>query len=149
MAVIAIVVGVLVVSGGGDDDDGDASAESTAATVDDTAAPATSGATAAPTTPTTPAAAPDATAVAPGAIPYPLTFSQAVTDGIDGAIDWGARCDTTRGRLAFPDYFAPECYAPFDGDNGGATSQGITEDTIKLVWYLAPEQDPIINYITD
>ena len=146
VAVIAVVVGVVVVSGGDDDDDGDVAAESTVATVADTAAPPTSGAVT--TAPTTPPSGTDGTA-APGSIPYPLTFSQAVTEGIDAEVDWGERCDTARGRLAFPDYFAPECYAPFDGDNGGATSRGITDDTIKLVWYLAPEQDPIINYITD
>ena len=34
---------------------------------------------------------------------------------------WDERCDTERGTIAVPDYFAPECYAPFEGDNGGAT----------------------------
>ena len=46
------------------------------------------------------------------------------------------------------DFFAPECYAPFEGDNGGATAQGVTADSIKVVYYLGPDDDPIINYIT-
>lgn len=62
---------------------------------------------------------------------------------------WDERCDTERGTLAVPDYFAPECFAPFEGDNGGATSRGVTADTIKVVFYLAQEEDPVIKYITD
>ncbi len=46
------------------------------------------------------------------------------------------------------DFFAPECYAPFEGDNGGETAQGVTADSIKVVYYLGPDDDPIINYIT-
>ena len=62
---------------------------------------------------------------------------------------WDERCDTDRGTIAVPDYFAPECYAPFEGDNGGATATGVTADSIKVVFYLAQEEDPIIRYITD
>ena len=54
-----------------------------------------------------------------------------------------------RARPARDPRLLRQCYAPFEGDNGGVTSPGVTADTIKLVWYLAPEQDPIINYITD
>ena len=53
------------------------------------------------------------------------------------------------GRIAAPDYFRPECYAPFDGDNGGATATGVTADEITLVFYEGQENDPVINYITD
>ena len=153
VAVIAIVVGVIVVAGGGDDDDdGDTSAETTAATASDDGGAGDEqrreqrhdG-----PEPDRPTGHRGTAAAASGDITYPLTFSQAAAAGIEGDIEWGERCDTERGRLAFPDYFAPECYAPFEGDNGGATSPGVTDDTIKLVWYLAPEQDPIINYITD
>ena len=31
----------------------------------------------------------------------------------------------------------------------GATDTGVTEDSIKVVFYLSLENDPIINYITD
>ncbi len=76
-----------------------------------------------------------------------LSFSAAAAAGID--VDWGERCDTTTGRLAVVDYFASECYAPFTGDNGGETDQGVTADTVKIVFYQGPEDDFIIRYITD
>ena len=69
--------------------------------------------------------------------------------GIEDSIDWGERCDTERGRLAVVDYFAPDCMAPFSGDNGGATSTGVTADSITIVHYQGPDNDPIIAYITD
>src|SRR3712207_4479631 len=40
-----------------------------------------------------------------------LSFSQAEEDGV--GVDWPETCDERTGRLAIPDYFAPECYAPF------------------------------------
>ena len=82
-----------------------------------------------------------------GEVTFPLSFTQAEEQGID--VEWGDRCDPETGRLAVPDFFAPECYAPFEGDNGGATAPGVTADSIKVVYYLGPEDDPIINYITD
>jgi hypothetical protein len=148
VAVVAVVAGVLVATSGGDDDDGDAGPSTSAAPASE--APATtSAATEAPaTTPagtsepeTTPASAPS------GEITYPLSFSDAAEQGIE--VPWDERCDTERGTIAVPDYFAPECYAPFEGDNGGATAPGVTADSIKVVYYLAQEEDPIINYITD
>lgn len=84
-----------------------------------------------------------------GSWTYPLSYSQAQGMGIEESIDWGDRCDTKRGRLAVVDYFAPDCMAPFSGDNGGATSTGVTADTITIVHYQGPDNDPIIAYITD
>src|SRR5690606_27983785 len=82
-----------------------------------------------------------------GAITYPLSFSQAEEQGIDVA--WDERCDTETGRVAVQWFFAPECYAPFEGDNGGATAPGVTADSIKVVLYQGPDDDPVINYLTD
>jgi hypothetical protein len=73
-----------------------------------------------------------------------LTFSQAEEEGID--VTWPETCDTETGRVAIPSNFATECYAPFMGDNGGATSTGVTADTIKIVWYVPPP-DPLIDSI--
>ena len=44
-------------------------------------------------------------------------------------------CDPTTGRIRFPTLSAPPCVKPWkDGaDNGGATAQGVTKDTIKVV----------------
>ena len=77
-----------------------------------------------------------------------LSFSQAKAEGKEGSIDWGDRCDTTTGKLRYPSFFAAECYAPFTGDNGGATATGVTASSIKVVYYQAQETDPILNYIT-
>ncbi|HEX4980156.1 MAG TPA: hypothetical protein VFV63_00575 [Ilumatobacteraceae bacterium] len=82
-----------------------------------------------------------------GEVPVVLPFSDAAEAGIE--VEWGDRCDTTTGRLAVVDYFAAECYAPFTGDNGGETDQGVTGETIKIVLYQGPEDDFIIRYITD
>ena len=52
----------------------------------------------------------------------------------------GSRCPTSSRR---------PCFAPFTGDNGGATAPGVTGDEITIVYYEGQETDPIIAYITD
>lgn len=74
-----------------------------------------------------------------------LSFSQAAEDGIE--VDWPDTCDTETGNLAVPSFFAPECYAPHDGDNGGATDTGVTGDTITIAYYQSPP-NPITDFIT-
>jgi hypothetical protein len=135
-AVVAIGGGVLLLTNGDDDDAGGAT--TTAAVV--TTAPSD---TTAPSESSTPDTTP------PDAFQYPLSYSKAVELGIEGDIDWGDRCDTEVGRIAVPDFFAPECYAPFSGDNGGATAQGVTGDEITVVYYEGLEGDPVIRYVTD
>lgn len=76
-----------------------------------------------------------------------LPWSVAEARGETGDIDWGDRCDTTKGVLALPISPPPECFAPFDGPNGGATSTGVTGDTIKVVVYLAQDNDPVLTFI--
>ena len=72
----------------------------------------------------------------------PLTFQEAKAEGIKD-IDWGAGCDTDTGRIAIPLRNAAPCIEPFDGsDNGGATSPGVTAETIKVVVYQG-EPDPL------
>lgn len=152
---IAVVIGVVVVAGGGDDDDGEVTSETVDVTSGGTAGAATTApGTGEPTGPTAPGDTASETTTgdtggAPGEIQYPLTYSEAEEQGIAGDIDWGERCDPETGRLAIPDFFVPECYAPFEGDNGGATDTGVTADTIKVVFYFGLEDDPIINYVTD
>jgi hypothetical protein len=73
-----------------------------------------------------------------------LSFSQAEDQGIE--VDWPDTCDTERGTVAIPNYFAPECYAPFEGDNGGATDAGVTADTITIALYQSPP-NPITDFI--
>ena len=57
------------------------------------------------------------------------------------------RCDTEIGKLALPLFPQQDCFAPFSGDNGGATSTGVTADTIKVVVYLPQENDPVLKFI--
>jgi Periplasmic binding protein len=73
-----------------------------------------------------------------------ITFSQAQEEGLD--VEFSDTCDPETGRLNFPSYFAPECYANVE-DNGGATDDGVTADSIKVVVYLAPDDDPILDFI--
>ena len=63
----------------------------------------------------------------------PVVFS---ADNKD-SIDWGPQCDTTRGTVAVPLTYAPPCVEPFTGNNGGATAQGVTADTITIALYQA------------
>jgi hypothetical protein len=74
-----------------------------------------------------------------------LSFSQAQKEGLH--VDFGPTCDSTTGKIAMPDAFAPECYAPV-ANNGGATSQGVTGSTINVVLYESQTNDPILRYVT-
>ena len=144
VAVVAIGAGVIIAtSGGGDDAATDTTAAAT--TVPATAAPET---TAGGGTDTTTGGSTETTAPSTEWT-YPLSFSAAQELGVADQIDWGDRCDTTSGRVAVPDFFAPECFAPFESDNGGATDQGVTAEEIVVVNYLGIQGDPVINYVTD
>lgn len=151
VAVAAVVIGVIVVAGGGDDDGADDTAAPVTTTgpadtdAPDTGAPDTSAPDSAPDTGAPDTGSPPVTGG--GEVTFPLSFSEAQDQGIEVA--WDERCNTETGYLAVRDFFAPECYAPFEGDNGGATAPGVTADSIKIVLYQGPEEDPIINYITD
>ncbi len=79
--------------------------------------------------------------------PGVMFFSEAQTRCLTD-INWGERCDVETGLLKLPVVGSPECFAPFSGDNGGATAQGVTEDTITIVYWRWQENDFILNYIT-
>jgi hypothetical protein len=58
--------------------------------------------------------------------------------------DFGANCDPDTGRIELPTVYAPPCVEPFEGDNGGTTSTGVTEDAIEIVIFASdPEVDPL------
>ena len=133
VAVAAIVIGIVASSG----DD-----KKTATPTTTTTAPAASTTASASTS-----AGATTTKGAPAPITYPLRFSEARAKGI--TVDWSKSCNTDLGQVKLPDYFAPECVAPFTGDNGGATAQGVTKDTIKIVYYQSQQGDPVISYVTD
>jgi len=56
----------------------------------------------------------------------------------------GDDCDPATGRIKVPTIYAPPCVPPFSGDNGGSTYQGVTAETIKVV-YFQPEADPAVQ----
>jgi hypothetical protein len=59
-------------------------------------------------------------------------------------VDFGPNCDTETGRIMLVSVYAPPCVEPFTGDNGGATSPGVTADSVKIVVYRAdPARDPL------
>lgn len=127
VAVIAIIGGIVASSGG---DDADPSSTEAPATTD---APVDSGAPKSDTW------------------EYPLSFvdgQEKLTDEAFNKIAWGSRCDVELGTIAVPSFFAPPCMAPFTGDNGGATAQGVTADEITIVHYQGPDDDPVIAYVT-
>jgi len=70
-----------------------------------------------------------------------VSWLEATKTGDIGDLDWGDRCDTTRGRLEIPSVYAPPCAAARPGVEGGATYQGVTADSIKVVLYQAADDD--------
>lgn len=117
---VAVVVVVVVVVGGGSDSKKSPTAAGSASS----------------------SAAASASAAVEGA----LSFSQAKAQGRTD-VTFQEGCDQSTGRVAMPYHFAGECYANV-ADNGGATAKGVTADAITVVVYVAPEKDPILDFIT-
>jgi hypothetical protein len=80
-------------------------------------------------------------------LPPALSYAKAKSEGKADTIDWGKRCDTSIGEIALPLFPQQQCFAPFKGDNGGATSTGVTSDAIKVVVYLPQANDPVLKFI--
>jgi hypothetical protein len=76
-----------------------------------------------------------------------ISYSQAQAEDRLDELTFPESCDPGTGLVSMPNSLAPECYANVD-DNGGATARGVTADTIKVVVYLAPETDPVLDFIT-
>lgn len=62
----------------------------------------------------------------------------------DAAASESPDCDPSTGRIKVPSVYAPPCVPAFSGDNGGATSQGVTADTIKIVLF-SPQSNPAVD----
>jgi hypothetical protein len=115
VVVVALIgAAVLVFGGGGDDGDDEAATDGATATEDEL--------------------------IASG----PMTWQKAELEGETESIDWGPNCDTEMGKIMLVSVYAPACVEPFEGDNGGATSPGVTADTVKVVAYITdPALDPL------
>lgn len=96
----------------------------------------------------TEAAGDEAPAVETEAPTGAVSWSQAEEEGTTDELTWPGTCDQETGRVAIPYLLASECYADVEGDNGGETSPGVTAETIKVVGYVSPESDPVMEYIT-
>lgn len=119
IAVLLLVVGVVVVTRSGDSSGSGA------------AQPATEAKNVSWTTPGK-AGAPAPTGK------MPVTYAEAKASGDAAKLHWSSTCDTETGRVKMPSVFALPCVPAFSGDNGGATSQGVTAGSIKVVFY-APD----------
>lgn len=73
----------------------------------------------------------------------PLFYNDAKAQGVADTKKWH-NCDTTTGGVAIPILNAPPCVEEFAGDNGGATSPGVTATTIKIGYYI-PKPDPALD----
>jgi hypothetical protein len=74
-----------------------------------------------------------------------ISWTQAQEENLD--VTFPDTCDPDTGRVAIPFYFASECFADV-ADNGGATAPGVAADTITVVVYIAPDADPVLDFIT-
>ncbi len=73
-----------------------------------------------------------------GEAPWPI-FSKS-----DTKTDWGPNCNTDLGTVKIPYTYAAPCAKQFSGDNGGATADGVTADSIKIVVYQGdPAKNPL------
>ncbi|HKY15669.1 MAG TPA: hypothetical protein VJM33_12155 [Microthrixaceae bacterium] len=81
----------------------------------------------------------------PEVVPWEVAEAEGRTD----EIEWGERCDTTTGTLRLP--YIPElsCFAPFEGDNGGATAPGVTATTIRVVAYEVDRSGALVGSFVD
>ena len=166
--VIAAVVVVIILVATPSNDEKNEETSSTAAVVEESSPSTTTAATAesetesetetetesesAPTTTTTeaklggPSYAIDPDTESPEGV---LSYPRAEEMGIADTIDWGERCDTETGQVRIPWFFRIPCWQPFEGDNGGATDNGVTADTIRVVYWTPQDNDPVMAYITD
>lgn len=78
-----------------------------------------------------------------------VPYSYALEEGFADEIEWGDNCDTDAGRLEIPTTLGVDCFKPFDGDNGGETEQGVTAETIDVVFYQSNPSDLLLQALFD
>ncbi len=74
-----------------------------------------------------------------------ISWTMAKDQNLD--VTFAKTCDKETGKVAMPYFLAQPCFANVKA-NGGATSKGVTADAIKVVVYIAPDSDPVLDYIT-
>ena len=71
----------------------------------------------------------------------PISWAEAKKAGTTNELDWGTNCDRALGKIKLPSNAAPPCLAARPEVTGGATYQGVTADTIKIVTYEPADDD--------
>src|SRR6476646_3718103 len=74
----------------------------------------------------------------------PILYSEAKDKGTLDKYTWQEHCDKTAGTVAIPILNPPPCVPAGPADNGGATSPGVTGDSIKAGYYI-PKPDPTFD----
>ena len=74
----------------------------------------------------------------------PIFYNDAKAKGELDKYTWQDDCDKTTGYVAVPVLNPPPCVPKFTGNNGGATSPGVTGDAIKVGYYIA-KPDPLLD----
>ena len=70
----------------------------------------------------------------------PIPWGERDEAGLTEA-DFPEDCDPETGRVMLPSFYAPPCLAAREGVEGGATSKGVTDDSVKVVLYVAADDD--------
>ena len=75
-----------------------------------------------------------------------ITFNQAKAQGRTD-LTFPKGCDTSTGQVAIPTNYPNDCFAnqPAQTD---PNAKGVTNDAITVVVYIAPDQDPVLDFIT-
>ena len=61
-------------------------------------------------------------------------------------VDFGPDCDEETGQVAIPFLRAAPCVEPFEGNNGGDASTGVTGDQIRVIFHQTdPSADPLLS----
>jgi Periplasmic binding protein len=78
----------------------------------------------------------------------PVQFQAAQQNNTTGNYTWQDSCDKTTGRVSMPVLGPTPCVPKFTGTNGGALSDSVTADTIRIGYYIAkpdPQQDALLQ----
>jgi hypothetical protein len=75
-----------------------------------------------------------------------ISFSQAKAEGRTD-LTFPQGCDTSTGQVAIPTNYPAECFANQPAQTDPNT-KGVTNDSITVAVYIAPDQDAVLDYIT-
>ncbi|HWJ97637.1 MAG TPA: hypothetical protein VNQ33_05715, partial [Acidimicrobiales bacterium] len=71
----------------------------------------------------------------------PVYYQDAEEEGDLDQYDFGPDCDPTTGRIKVPSLYGPPCAAPRPDVKRNTSGQGVTDDTITIVYYVAADDD--------